>query len=199
MKTIILTPLVICATIAFIGSSCNRNTGPCPEPQRDTVLLSPSVKDVVPYKVNDIIRFKHNNSETWSYKLQSIDSGFNITSENDRECPNLHLSQYISFNLWKSNTTSTKWDIKTVLYFPYISGAARIKFSYINSDIEETTSFIPPPPSVFYKYDSLEVNGFYYKYVIKLSGFSQYDTIYYNRQYGILKIVANNEVLERVP
>ena len=194
-------------TILILGvnltiTSCQRNSTPC-FPKKDTVYLSTYYRSVLPYHLYEILHFKHSSGELRNYQVLIVDSGFDYTSEDPYyDCPGIHYTQHIAYKLRKFNATSNKLDINIILSYPWGPPDSWINVNYLGLDFRMGIDFIPPPPSNQYKNDSINIQGYYYKNFVVLNKSIQsniFEATLYNRQYGILQIITQNESLDRIP
>ncbi len=195
--------IFVASIMLLLNNSCQK-TNPCGPQRKDTTFFYFIDRLSIPYSINNYIDFKHSTGEIWTYKVQSMDSGYAITQDRDYECPNLLYTQYLRFNLLKTNTTTTKWDIKILLYYRYGPGASYINIDYLNSQLIFGTDQIPRKPGEgTFNFDSININGFLYRYVSKFKveeGSVSPFFIYCNYQYGILKIENSpGGDFERIP
>ncbi len=195
--------LVVFISIAFLlTSSCHKST-PCGPVRKDTSFISDIDKSIVHYQLNDIVNFKHSNGQTYSYKVHNIDSGFDYAKEPSDGCSDAHYLQFKRWSLWKFGTTNTQWDITIQVFFNYGASTHAPLFDvyYQNYSYEDLAYWIPSVPSPAF-IDSMNINGYEYYFIRKIfyHGYSSSpDYIFYNRQFGILKIVAGTETFERIP
>ncbi len=186
----------------LLYNSCTR----CPKKDPSFLYVSPEGKSVIPYLINDTINFRNNDGEIAKYVLTQVNSSMQLAMQ--VECPpNYHYEQ-LSYTIKLINKP-----INQITFDLYLDAFNRSSI-FINVWLpikKPTTKYVfSASPDELVKptwparwFDSLTINGFNYKNVRMITNWippdTHNDTLFYNKEYGILKMVVENDFMERIP
>ncbi len=158
---------------------------------RNTYLLPNDAKAAFAYKGKDNLRFLRNNKDTILFTSESVDT-FYRESTRILECDG-EVAFFEGYKLSLQSTLSNSIQIELSYpeFNPTITGVS-IVYGQLQSGIYFISSKKFNDNADL---DSLIINQKKYYNVFKLNNIEE-DTIFYNQQYGILKIVNKLEKLE---
>jgi hypothetical protein len=197
MKKILSTTFVLLGLACIFLYNCKTK---CRDITRSYYDFSEADKKVSPYYGKDTLRFRSKSN-----MLNILyGSGVNDTYDNREtqsetsDCPGDRYS-YPTYATTYRNSTSTGKDIYLKLYYDPADAQPYIYITFNGKIFKEHTGQLPPPPSPSYQLDSLLINNKMYFQIRSINGNIAGDTLFYNREVGILRIVAGTETYQRVP
>ncbi len=202
MKKISAPLLILLATLVVLAS-CALPRKPCKERPEEIINIDPSFRSLMPYHVNDTLRFKVNIGQVAEYVVQN-DSGYGEGFYEDHECYYTYQDQFLVQTLQKRKVLQgidnfSFWLSQEYPMVPNRIGVRIVCNGYVflsNSDA------LSAPSTLHYTYDSINIdNQTYYsvRRILSESSYPAVDTLYYNKDFGIIKVTTGPYKMIRTP
>jgi hypothetical protein len=202
MKTL---AFILCSLLTTILlSNCGEQKITCDPDRHEYSYVTPEDKAVLPYKGFDTLKLKHSSGEEYTFYAGALDSAFYINAKSTSpDCAN-NIFEHQQGYFLDFQSSNYPQPLKVSLARSFAYGGARLEITLKKGVTYKTTAslYIPPPPSRYYDFDTLIINN--YKYfnirLIYKDNVDKKNILYYNRDFGILKIeYSNGETFERIP
>jgi len=186
----------------FLFQSCNKNSssnGSGCGPQTNTYYyISASDKALIPYKGTDTIKLQCNGGQIATFIGQGKDSGLVKTYAGSYDCP---ASLIENLQYYKTKYVSANYSLPLIIKQSFLYGAGG-SYVIINFDNNEFSRGAFVFAGSHYDLDSLIIGTKTYtkiQFLPLTNNYQSTDKVYFNVQYGIIKIISQGKEWNLVP
>ena len=194
-KNINILLLVIVLSCAFLFQSCTPpGSSPCGPQSINYYYINATDKALIPYKGTDTIKLQCNGGQIATFIGQGKDSSFDKIFAGTADCPStaIHNRQYYTTKYACSNYSLP---LLVNLSFPTSDYTSYLSVTFDNK------VFMTPvyDLSVIQFQKNIIINGKQYFGYGMISSNNNTDTIYFSKDYGIVKMILNGNSWTIVP
>ena len=201
MKTqnnnILLFAIILSSAFLFhscIKDSSSNNSSPCGPQINNYYYVSASDKANIPYTGTDTIKLQYSGGPTANFIGQKKDSGYDKQAVLSTDCPNqiINNTQYYNTKYVSSNYSLPLY---VKVGQPYGVNTSYLTINFDNKDFIASVSDISVT-----KYQKIFIiNGKQYSAISMIPFYNYTDTIYFSKDYGIVKMISSANTWTIIP